>query len=317
MADYQIDSAADSQADHAAHDQRMTYARLSDQLSEEYTIETPENVTFGYEVAGIGSRFIGALVDHIILGLLLVGLNIAIVVLASTLGGDTSSTVDQSPNASEAEWIAGLVLAIYALLNFAIWWGYYLLFEWLWHGQTPGKRVAHTRVVRLDGAPVGFVPVAVRNLVRIVDFLPVGYGAGVVTMFCNRHARRLGDFAAGTLVVKDQGAVTLDALLPTATASAPTTRRPAQPQPESAPELTPDQDWSGIRRLTPADYELVQETLTRYRVGEIDRLLLARVAGAIATKLGHTPSSQPEQATATDHIAFLKAVAAAYGQWVR
>jgi uncharacterized RDD family membrane protein YckC len=310
MADYQADSRAD---------QHVRYrGRSQNQLSEEYTIDTPENVTFGYEIAGIGSRFIAALIDNIILGVLLLGLNIALLVLVSTLGGDPSS-VEQSLEQSSEDWVVGLIIAIYALLNFVIWWGYYLLFEWLWHGQTVGKRVAHIRVVRLDGAPVSFVPVAVRNLVRVVDFLPVGYGVGVVTMFCNRQARRLGDFAAGTLVVKDQGELTLDSLLTPSTKPSPTTTSTRQ-APEASPELAPDQDWSGIRRLTPADYELVQETLARYRTGSLEGALLARVAAAIATKLDRAPSSQLDnisRATPADHMAFLDAVAVAYGSWVR
>ncbi|MCC6453961.1 MAG: RDD family protein [Caldilineaceae bacterium] len=319
MTDYPMDPKAGSQADRHARDHRTSH----DQLSEEYTIDTPENVSFGYEVAGIGSRFIAALVDHLILGLLLVGLNIAIVVLLSSLAGDTSS-IEQSLEETPEDWVAGLLIALYALFNFAIWWGYYLLFEWLWHGQTVGKRIAHIRVVRLDGAPVGFVPVAVRNLVRIVDFLPMGYGVGVVTMFCNRQARRLGDFAAGTLVVKDQGELTLNALLTPVPAITPplvpqpvsTSEAMAEAAPDITPEITPDQDWSGIRRLTAADYELVQETLARYRAGNLDRALLARVATAIATKLDRAPSSQLDQ-SAADPVHFLADVATAYVRWVK
>lgn len=311
MADHQLQPQADQQLDRG-----RLQDRFQDHLSEKYTIETPENVSFGYEVAGIGSRFIAALIDNIILGALLVGINIALLVLLASLGSDPS-TVEESLEASSSDWIAGLVIAIYALLNFAVWWGYFLLFEWLWHGQTVGKRVAKIRVVRTDGAPVGFVPVAVRNLVRILDFLPMGYGVGVVTMFCNRQARRLGDFAAGTLVVKDQGLLTLDALMTPPPLQPPT---PQTPQLESAPELTPDQDWSTIRRLSPADYELVQETLARYQAGKLEASLLARVAGAIATKLERAPSSPldgPERPTPADHVTFLTAVAAAYGRWVR
>ncbi len=315
---------ADRQADPQAR--VRVQGQFQDQLSEEYTIDTPENVSFGYEVAGIGSRFIAALIDNIILGVLLLGLNLALIVLISTLAGDTSS-VEQSLEQTEEDWVVGLIIALYALLNFAIWWGYYLLFEWLWHGQTIGKRATRIRVVRLDGAPVSFVPVAVRNLVRIVDFLPMGYGAGVITMFCNRQSRRLGDFAAGTLVVKDQGELTLESLMTSIPVPAPNklrTQLPLDSLPEATSELTPDQDWSGIRRLTPGDYELVQETLARYRSGKLESVLLARVASAIATKLERAPSSpldgvdpSVDRATTADHVTFLDAVATAYGRWVR
>lgn len=331
MADYPTDSPANPPVSTSARTfSARTIGRngeqFQDQLSEEYTIDTPENVTFGYEVAGIGSRFVAALLDNIILGVLLVGLNIALIVALANLADDpTMRELDAEP--LDENWVAGFVIAIYALLNFIIWWGYYLLFEWLWHGQTLGKRTARIRVVRLDGAPLSFVPVAVRNLVRIVDFLPMGYGVGVVTMFCNSQSRRLGDFAAGTLVVKDQGEITLEALMATApkaalpTAPAPLrTEPPAESAAATTPALTPDQDWSGIRRLTLADYELVQETLARYRRGELDRALLQRVATAIATKLAR-PASSPlggtDWTTAAGQAAFLETVAVAYGRWVR
>jgi uncharacterized RDD family membrane protein YckC len=283
-----------------------------EQLHEEYTIDTPENVSFGYAVAGIGSRFIAALADSMLLGLILVVLNLAIFLFAAAVGNNSPAT---SPATNPIpDWFPGLIVALYALLNFAIVWGYYLLFEWLWQGQTPGKRAIHLRVVRIDGSPVSFVPVAVRNLVRIIDFLPVGYGVGVTAMFSNRHSRRLGDFAAGTLVIKEQHAVTLDTLLTPTPAAAPRSTD-APPNPVSDADLPPlhdaQADWSGIRRLAAADYELVRETLARYQAGSLDKPLLERVAHAIATKIGRPPSSELDPST------FLADVAVAYGRWVR
>lgn len=322
MADYPVDSRSGTSAGSQARTRLHAPAQFQDQLSEKYTIDTPENVSFGYEVAGIGSRFVAALIDSIILAVLLIGLNIALIVVLASLAGDPV-VLDQGLEAAEEDWVAGLVMAIYALLNFGIWWGYYLLFEWLWHGQTPGKRITKIRVVRTDGAPVSFVPVAVRNLVRIIDFMPAGYGVGVITMFSNRQSRRLGDFAAGTLVVKDQGELTIESLLasvPAASATSLRTELPPETTSQETPELTPDQDWSGIRRLTSADYELVQETLARYRSGNLDIALLRRVAAAIATKLEQTPSSQLDglnRVSAREQVAFLEAVAAAYGRWVK
>ena len=174
----------------------------------EYTIDTPENVSFGYTVADIGSRFIGALIDSILVVATLLALNIVIVVILGSLeGAGTQVDVEAEPG-----WLAGAIMAVYALFNFAIIWGYYILFEWLWHGQTPGKRVAGIQVMGNGGTPPGFTPIAIRNLVRIVDFLPIAYAVGLVAMFCNRQARRLGDFAAGTLVVKRPVTPRLDTL---------------------------------------------------------------------------------------------------------
>lgn len=173
-------------------------------LVEEYTIDTPENVAFRYEIAGIGSRAIGALVDSTLIALMLTALLFAIVTATEILPGYLG--IEQLP------WVENLFVALYFLLNFAIFWGYYLLFELFWNGQTPGKILARTRVVRTDGMPAGFAEIAVRNLVRIVDFLPTAYAFGLITMLANASSRRLGDFAASTLVVHDQGQVTLESL---------------------------------------------------------------------------------------------------------
>ena len=97
-----------------------------------------------------------------------------------------------------------------------------MAFELLWNGQTPGKRLANTQVVRANGAPAEFGEVAIRNVVRIIDFLPFAYAIGFVVMFLNRRSRRLGDFAANTLVIKRQDQVKLSDLI----SPAP---RPAQP----------------------------------------------------------------------------------------
>jgi hypothetical protein len=92
---------------------------------------------------------------------------------------------------------------VMALVVFAVTVGYFILFEIIWSGQTPGKRLVGVRVLRENGYPVRPVDVAIRNLVRIVDGLPFGYAVGVLTMLCNGRAKRLGDFAAGTIVVRE------------------------------------------------------------------------------------------------------------------
>jgi hypothetical protein len=101
---------------------------------------------------------------------------------------------------------------VFGLVAFALLWGYYIFFETLWNGQSPGKRWVGLRVIAHDGTPIGVSATLIRNLVRIVDFLPLYYGIGVVTMFIDRQSRRLGDFAAGTLVVYERGAITLEHL---------------------------------------------------------------------------------------------------------
>ncbi len=248
-----------------------------DFLRQEYTIDTPENVTFGYEVAGIGHRFIGALVDTTLLAIALTLLTVALVAFLNAVGGPDAAA--PAGDEEELNWIGGLVLALYALINFAVIWGYYILFELLWQGRTPGKRVAKTRVVRVDGSPAGAMEVVVRNLVRIIDFLPFAYGIGLITMFANAQTRRLGDFAAGTLVVKDRLATAkelLDGASPTASPVPPAASAPPFPAAHAS-------------ALTDADQALIRDVLQRQSAGTAPDALVLRLAAAMAAKLQVTP----------------------------
>lgn len=94
--------------------------------------------------------------------------------------------------------------------------GYFVFFEMLWNGQTPGKRQAGIRVIRDNGTPVTFTESLLRNLVRLVDLLPFYYGIGLVSTLLSRQGKRLGDYVAGTVVVKEH---TSDEPVPAAVAS--------------------------------------------------------------------------------------------------
>jgi uncharacterized RDD family membrane protein YckC len=251
-------------------------ANLPDLLREEYTIDTPENVTFGYTIAGIGSRFIGALVDTGLLVLALLLLNIAISLLLAWLADSAPpQPIDAEPT---PDWIAGLLIAVYALINFGIIWGYYLAFELLWNGQTPGKRLSNTQVVRENGAPAEFAEVAIRNVVRIIDFLPFAYALGFVVMFSNRRSRRLGDFAANTLVIKRQDSVKLSDL------GAGTPVPPAKsPVPASGEMLAL---YPNLAQIGEDEYQLVRDVLARHTAGTAGSDLLQRLAVAMAARVG-------------------------------
>jgi uncharacterized RDD family membrane protein YckC len=268
--------------------------------ADEYTIATPENVTFDYQVAGIGSRFIGALIDTVAIGILLFLLNVLIIVALNAVSDQSAAVSDLS---NDPGWIAGLVIAIYALINFSLFWGYYFVFELGWQGQTPGKRLAGTRVVRLDGGGPGFLDVAIRNLVRLVDFLPFAYALGFVVMFFNRNARRLGDFAAGTLVIRQPEVVRLETIARAAPRPTPGAL-PAAPDAE-APLAIPT-----IRRLSGDDYQLVCTVLDRRLRGQVSTALVLRLARALSARL-ETPLPGP---TEQDAQRFLATVAAAYRQ---
>ncbi len=153
-------------------------------------VATPERVALSLPIAGIGSRTGAWLVDAALMFLFWI-----VAYFLLTLVADVLDLVQ-----GMSSMVAALVLAGV----FATQWGYWTAFETFWSGQTPGKRWVGIRVVRLDGAPVGFFESAVRNLLRLVDFLPGLYGAGVVTMLVNPLHRRLGDLAAGTVLIRDE-----------------------------------------------------------------------------------------------------------------
>jgi len=166
--------------------------------NESLQIDTPENVAFGYQVAGIGSRFVAALVDSFLIVLLLVLVELTIQLVLISL--DTSDSL--------GAWL----YAIFGIVSFVFFWGYYIFFEMIWNGQSPGKRAVKLRVIRLDGTPISLTESIIRNLVRFVDFMPLFYGFGVVAMFINDQSRRLGDLAAGTLVVHESESVSVQTL---------------------------------------------------------------------------------------------------------
>jgi len=203
-------------------------------------INTPENVAFGYQVAGIGSRFLAALIDTLLIALLQVVVIITFAVILNTSGID--------PFGSMSAWIA----AIFSLVLFVFYSGYYLLFEIFWNGQSPGKRWTGLRVLRTDGTPISLSESLIRNLVRIVDFLPAMYGAGVITMFIDKQSRRLGDLAAGTLVVHDRAPISIQSL---------SKKRTVQLRPWATENLP--LDGFPFERLTNDDLSLIEDFISR------------------------------------------------------
>ena len=165
-------------------------------FADQLNIETPEQVDLRFPVAGMGSRFVAILIDHLIqFGVyVLIAVAIAIVI---------SGTPDALKVKAELDTAAKWLIAVVVFVNFLLIWGYFALFEAFWHGQTPGKRAMKLRVIKDNGRQITLFEALARNLLRIVDYLPSLYLAGVITMLCNRKNKRLGDFAAGTLVVHE------------------------------------------------------------------------------------------------------------------
>lgn len=158
-------------------------------MERDFSVATPESVDLSLDVAGIGSRFLAVFLDT------------AIQSAAMFILFMTSAFLRELVRAPLAE---SFVNAFLVVLVFLVYWGYFVLFETIWNGQTPGKRRIGLRAVKQSGLPVTFLDVLVRNILRIVDFLPLFYGLGVLFMFVGRGSRRIGDLAAGTVVIKER-----------------------------------------------------------------------------------------------------------------
>ena len=167
-------------------------------LDRRVQIETPEQTVLSYTVAGVGSRAAAAVVDQLIIGAAGFVLSIVVLVAGAAFSGKSASAARTS---------AGWAMALSVLLGFALVWGYYVVFEALWDGQTPGKRWLGIRVVQDGGYSVSFGASAARNLLRIVDFLPALYGVGLTSVAINKSGKRIGDMVAGTFVVHEQLAI--------------------------------------------------------------------------------------------------------------
>jgi uncharacterized RDD family membrane protein YckC len=165
-------------------------------------IETPERVRIRYELAGIGSRFAAGTIDVFLLGFVLFVLFVVFVIVRDL-------TLDEFQ-----EGLGALSIAAYGVALATVW-VYYLGFELLWDGQTPGKRVMRLRVVSDAGGPAPASAVVVRNVLRVADMVPavLVHLLGGIVMFLNGRSKRLGDFAAGTVVVQEREVeLTLDRL---------------------------------------------------------------------------------------------------------
>jgi uncharacterized RDD family membrane protein YckC len=178
-------------------------------------VSTPERVSFDYQVAGLGTRGIAQILDLLIV----TGLLIAVFFFASGVAAYTQSGT--------------LAILIELFGTFVVVFGYFWISEALFSGQTLGKRAFRLRVVGDRGEPMTWMQAGIRNVIRIVDFLPYGYGVGVIVLFANGRGKRLGDLAAGTIVVKDSDSVGLWQL------ARPAFRMPPPPPPPPPPSGPP------------------------------------------------------------------------------
>ncbi|MGN7470324.1 RDD family protein [Brevibacillus sp. SAFN-007a] len=163
------------------------------QTGREASVVTPEHVMLRFQTAGLGSRAAAQLIDSIIL--FLVNLTVFVAISIVILGRNDYFFLEKDNYA----------IALAVLLIFLLHFGYFLLFEAFWSGQTIGKRWMGIRVIRDNGQPATFLSSTIRNLFRIVDLLPSGYFLGALVSFFHPRDKRIGDLVAGTIVVVEGG----------------------------------------------------------------------------------------------------------------
>ena len=239
-------------------------------MPETIKVVTPDHIELEYQLAGIGSRFSAVAIDHLIQ----IGVMIGIILIFQIVGFDGAS---------------GAFLAVMLVLIFLVFFCYFLFFEWLWSGQTPGKKSTGLRVLHEDGRPIDFTAAAIRNIVRIADFLPGTYGIGLVAMFISPRLQRVGDIASGTIVVIER----------------PIHSTSIHKQSYSAPggaTGTPQVGF-GIQK---EDREAAIRFLARR--SELDHHIRRDLAHKIATRIAERAQLPPAEATA-DPEAFLERVA--------
>ncbi|MFE8597640.1 RDD family protein [Archangium violaceum] len=215
-------------------------------------VATPERVSLSLPVAGIGYRCLAYLVDLFILFVFWVVAYFTFTLLVSDVVGFFQG-------------LSGLAQTLLVVGVFATQWVYWTAAEVLMGGQTPGKRLVGIRVVRVDGSPVGVLESAVRNLVRVVDSLPLVYAVGVLSVLLTRQHRRLGDLLAGTLLVREER-IDLDKY------TAPTVGAVALPTATHS------------ERLTAEDVELILSFLTR--APELEPQARARLGTKLVERYG-------------------------------
>ena len=227
-------------------------ARARPSLDATLDVETPEQVVVSYTLAGIGTRGAAALIDLLLM-----------LVLTGTLWYGVSSIPRLVP-AFKGIGGRSWVTAVLVIGQFLILWGYFVTFEAIWDGQTPGKRLLGLRVVRNGGGGVDIGASAARNLIRFVDFLPFGYFIGMISVIANQRNQRLGDLVAGTIVVRER-------LL-----------RHARPRAEAS--IPVDDGAVVLATLDDERFALLDRFVSREAT--LDDASRARIAGTLVARLG-------------------------------
>jgi uncharacterized RDD family membrane protein YckC len=224
------------------------------------TIQTPESVRFQYVLAGVGSRAVAFLLDTAIRYL-----SILVMVVLVWWFGSLLPVLDPTGalDGTSKTWIIALAVLAYGMVDL----GYFLFFEALWNGQTPGKRKQGLRVIRSDGQPIGWLESAIRNILRAVDVLLGFYPIGLIVIFFSRNNQRIGDYAAGTVVVVERKSKAFQGM-----------SRPLDTKTLTHPEIE-----TYLTLVEPAHYRVLKSFLQRR--GQMDERSRHELARTLALQL--------------------------------
>jgi uncharacterized RDD family membrane protein YckC len=232
--------------------------------ADKLTIETPEQTSLEFPLAGIGSRFLALAADTLLQTAFFAVLGIAAGLLSLA---NLFSTMTK-------QWVIAILLFVF----FAVQFGYFALFESLWNGQTPGKRWTRLRVIKDDGRPITPYDAILRNLLRTVDALPSLYATGIICILFSRENKRVGDFAAGTVVIHEKPLEGVSSIWD-----------PTAPQTQASA-------WAALPQLTLEELQLIEAFFGRRNNLDPDvrRMISTQISDRLGARLGVALDARPD-----------------------
>ncbi len=292
-------------------------------MSREILVVTPENIEIEYELAGIGSRFLANMLDSLFQLAIYLALWIVVGIVGLLLALSASAF-----STSLAAFFGEIEVAFALIAAFAILWGYFIWFETRWNGQTPGKRQVGLRVIRDGGYPINIFAAITRNLVRVMDGMPIvavaliGIGLAehslgtaatgglcillpVLCLLLSGRYQRIGDFVAGTMVVKQRAprVPTLEALAP-----------PPRVLPEHLAAYALADIGRHVYEMSVPEYRAVRHFIDRrwQLPPQIQQGTAMRLAIPLMQRLGIVP---PAGVVSVNYADFLEYLAVAFEQY--
>jgi uncharacterized RDD family membrane protein YckC len=249
-------------------------------------IDTPEQIPLEFPLAGIGSRFLALAVDTLIQ--FAVGMVLGVSVLLLGALGIMMPT--------HGVWAGAWTLALLVLLVFLLQFGYFAIFEAIWNGQTPGKRLTHLRVIQDSGRPITVYEAVARNFLRVVDSMPGLYGVAIISALLSAKSKRLGDYVAGTVVVHEKPAM-LETGVRWDLAASPGSSR------------------YDVSRLLPGEFQLIEAFLLRRNqlAGDVRAETARKILQRLSARLEFSPEDLQNPEALLESLATAYRARARYG----